>query len=63
MTYTRTPIGGEPESPRDVSDPPPPWRVAFAPTDVVGTIVISPPWRESPDYLYGAYIDIYDLQP
>ena len=61
MTSTRTPIGGEPESPTDVGDR----RIAFAPTDVVGTVVISPMWAEArPDeFPYGWYGDIYDLQP
>ena len=63
MTGIRTPIGGEPEILSEFS-PPPPWRIAFAPTDVVGTIVISPSWAEpqTDRFPYGWYGDIYDLQ-
>ena len=64
MTCTRTPMG-EPGSPCDDFNPPALRRIGFAPTDVVGTIVLSPVWAEAPndEYPYGWYGDLYDLQP
>ena len=44
MTFTNTPVDGEPETSDFVPDPP--WLFGFAPSDVATTIVLSSPWLE-----------------